>query len=262
MLTDDSAGEQRATLAAFPGLSAGEGEVTHLLCRKHSDATIKKKFPGKQLLPVANALRSALYNRRTGMGCEQSVQEAITVAPTPELKEYIRKEWEATMPNWANYARCHSSLLLQVPTTNPLEGWHSALKYGVKQEMLTWSLRGIVEHVANIALGYDKRAEKARRDWKHGQYADSVLYPGLQELPGPIQLLILREREEGELLVQEGEDPREFEVGEVSCDCLFFRQYQLPCRHLFQVDILTGKMFREEDWAEVSLLLLLSYILI
>ena len=156
------------------------------------------------------------------------------------------------MPDWANYARCHSSILLQVPTTNPVESWHSALKHGVKQEMLTWSLRGIVQHVANVALGYDKRAEKARREWRQGHYADSNLYPGLSKLPGPIQLLILSEREQGELLVQEGVEPREFDPAEPSCDCLFFRQYQLPCRHLFQVDMLIGNVFREQDWAEVS----------
>ena len=87
MLTDDSAGEQRATLAAFPGLSVGEQQVTHLLCRKHSDATILRKFPGKNLFPVATALRSALYNRQTRMGCEQSVEEAIAAAPTAEFKK-------------------------------------------------------------------------------------------------------------------------------------------------------------------------------
>lgn len=186
------------------------------------------------------------------MGCEQSVAEVIAAAPTADLKQYIRKEWQATEPDWVNYARCHSSILLQVLTTNPVEGWHSALKHGVKQEMLTWSLRGIVEHVANISLKYDKRAEKDRRNWKQGHYADSVQYPGLEKLPGPIQLFIFREREEGLVLIQEGADPREFDSEETFCDCLFFRQYQLPCRHLFQVDILTGKVFREEDWAEVS----------
>lgn len=73
MLTDDSAGKQHAVAAVFPGLSAGCGgqEVTHLLCRKHSDTTIQKKFPGKTLALVANALRAALYNWQTRVGCEK-----------------------------------------------------------------------------------------------------------------------------------------------------------------------------------------------
>lgn len=251
MLTDDSAGEQRAVAAAFPGLSAGEQEVTHLLCRKHSDATIRKKFPGPNLFPVANALRAALYNRRTRLGCQQSLEEALAAAPTLKMKEYIQKEWVDTAPAWAHYARCHSSLLLQISTTNSVEGWHSALKHGVKQSMLTWSLRGIIRHLADIAHSYDKRSEKAAEEWMSGNYSDSVLYPGLNKLPGPLQLLILREREEGLLLLQEGRDPRDFSK-EFNCDCLFWQQYQLPCRHLFQVDILTGQVLRKEHWEQVK----------
>lgn len=49
MPTFDSAGEERAVAATFPGLSAAadEQEVTFLLCRKHLDATIRKKVLGK-----------------------------------------------------------------------------------------------------------------------------------------------------------------------------------------------------------------------
>lgn len=195
MLTDDSAGEQRAVAATFPGSSIGEREVTHLFCTEHSDATIRKKFPGKSLAPVANALCSALYNQQTRQGCEQSLKTAIDAAPFARLREYIRKEWVETAPAWAHYARCHSHVILQVTTTNALESWHSTLKHGIKQPMLTWSLCGIVQHVANVALGYKKRAKKAASKWMSGRYSDSTLYPGLCKLPGPLQLLTLRERE-------------------------------------------------------------------
>lgn len=77
-----------------------------------------------------------LKRGRTRIGCEQSAEEVIAAAPTADSQQYIRKDWQATMPDWANYARCHSSILLQVPTTNPVEGWHYALKHGVMQEML------------------------------------------------------------------------------------------------------------------------------
>ena len=92
MPTDEFAGEQRADTLAFPNLSAGEQEVTHLLCTKHSDRTIQKKFPGRALSSVARALRSALHQRRTRMGCEQSLEDALSAAPTPELQAYIKKE--------------------------------------------------------------------------------------------------------------------------------------------------------------------------
>lgn len=79
------------------------------------------------------------------------------------MKAYVQKEWAETAPAWAHYARCHSNLLLQVVTTNFLESWHSALKHQAKQPMLTWSLCGIIQHIANIAHGYDKQAEKAAK---------------------------------------------------------------------------------------------------
>ena len=41
ILTDDSAGEQSAVQKAFPGLIAGEQEVTHLLCTVHSERTLQ-----------------------------------------------------------------------------------------------------------------------------------------------------------------------------------------------------------------------------
>ena len=44
MPTDEFAGEQRADTLAFPNLSAGEQELTHLLCTKHWNRTIQQKL--------------------------------------------------------------------------------------------------------------------------------------------------------------------------------------------------------------------------
>jgi hypothetical protein len=41
---------------------------------------------------------------------------------------YICNRLVPIFPLWVYYARCHSPLLLQVPTTNPVEAWHSVLK--------------------------------------------------------------------------------------------------------------------------------------
>lgn len=43
-LTHNSAAEQRAVTIAFPGLAAGEQEVDHFLCRKHSERTRDRKL--------------------------------------------------------------------------------------------------------------------------------------------------------------------------------------------------------------------------
>ena len=77
------------------------------------------------------------------------------------------------------------------------------------------------------------------------QDSDSALCRALGKLPGPRQLLVIREREEEELFIQEGLGPRELE--KIACSCLFWQQYQLPC-HLFQVNMLTVDMIHKEHW--------------
>lgn len=128
--------------------------------------------------------------------------------------------------------------------------------------MLTWSLSGLIQHLANVAHGYDKRAELAAAQWMSGHYAAPAMYSGINKLPGPFQRLILRELEEGDTLVQEGENPKEFDEHSFACDCCFWLQYQLPCRHLFQVDMLIGQIIREEHWDEVSFVIIVWTILI
>ncbi len=120
MLTDDSAGEQSAVQKAFPGLSAGETEVSHLLCKVHSLRTLRKALPGEANQRCREHLMAALYNRKTKPGCEESIQAAINAAPE-HRRSYVEKEWWSTRAEWANYARCHSPLLLQVPSTNVVE---------------------------------------------------------------------------------------------------------------------------------------------
>ena len=124
--------------------------------------------------------------------------------------------------------------------------------------MRFWSLRGSVQHLADITLAYDKRAEHEERNWRSGKYPEVSLYFGMEKLPAPVQLLILKEREQAETRIAEGKDFWELEKG-AECDCLFWRRYSLPCRHLFQLDILFGSWFRKEDWQKVRLLLFTFY---
>lgn len=77
---------------------------------------------------------AAPYNWKTKAGCKESIQSAIKEAPSVQ-RRYVQKEWWDTMADWANYARCHSALLLQVDSTNPVKSWHSSPKYRVKKEM-------------------------------------------------------------------------------------------------------------------------------
>jgi len=92
MLTDNSAGEQCAVRKAFRGLEAGEQEVDHLLCKVHSLRTIQKALAGEVNSKAREHLLAALYNRKTSIECEESINAAIDAAPEGQ-KAYIKKEW-------------------------------------------------------------------------------------------------------------------------------------------------------------------------
>jgi hypothetical protein len=114
MLTDDSAGEQCAVRKAFPGLEVGELEPTHFLCKVHSERTLQRNFKGKEYADTLKHLLTALKYRKSRAGCEESIQQAIRATRDEKKRKYIQKEWLTTMDSWANFARTHSCLLLQV----------------------------------------------------------------------------------------------------------------------------------------------------
>ena len=127
-IIDDSAAEQRAVKLAFRGLRAGEQEVSHFLCRTHSERTLNRKLAGDKCKKSKEHLYRALYFRKTRGGAEDSVNEALAVAPDDVTHKYIKDNWYATLSMWANYARQHFCILLQCMTTNIVESWHASLK--------------------------------------------------------------------------------------------------------------------------------------
>jgi hypothetical protein len=128
---------------------------------------------------------------------------------------YIRNRLVPILPLWAHYARCHSPLLLQVPTTNPIETWHSVLKCkGVTKDILQrFSLLGIVKHSLAIDKEYDLRAEEVKQKWRTRQH------PLAAEFPEPLAAV-------PEVDSQGGVRPP-------SCRCQFYQKWQLPCRHIW-----------------------------
>lgn len=102
-------------------------EVSHFLCRTHSERTMNRTLAGDACKEARRHLYSALYYRKTSMGCEDSINSAIQAAPANK-KTYLKREWLNNEHLWANYARQHSCLLLQNMTTNAVESWHSSLK--------------------------------------------------------------------------------------------------------------------------------------
>ncbi|KAK9427538.1 hypothetical protein V1505DRAFT_379825, partial [Lipomyces doorenjongii] len=111
-LTDDSAVEQLAVQKAFPGLIAGEQEVSHLLCKVHSMRTLDRRL--KAARESRRHLLIAMVHKTTEIGCDHEIELAIRAAPSDEIKNYIIREWRTTKSMWAMFSRQHSPLLLQV----------------------------------------------------------------------------------------------------------------------------------------------------
>lgn len=173
MLTDDWTGEQCAVRKAFRGLIDGEMEVTHLLCKVHILRTMRIKLSGPSNIKVQGHLMAALHNRKTKPGCEESIRAAIDAA-SPRQKSYLEKEWWNTRADWAHYARCHSALLLQIPSTDSVESWHASLKFKVKEEMRQWSLPGFAKDLANIGVQWDRKAAKTASEFRSKHLSDTV----------------------------------------------------------------------------------------
>src|SRR5215212_3429450 len=81
---------------------------------------------------------NAAMHKRTKIGCEQLIQDAINNCGVPAIQNYIKRNYMKNTQQWALWARQHSPLLLQVTTTNPLESYHSELK------RLTSPLHGLI----------------------------------------------------------------------------------------------------------------------
>ena len=95
---------------------------------------------------------AALCSRRTRIGVLESTNQAIQLAATQESANYIRRNWLPEIDKWANYAREHIALLLQVTATNPNEAFHRSLKALAKITKLVirpkYSLTGMILLIA------------------------------------------------------------------------------------------------------------------
>jgi len=124
ILPDQSAVEANAINKVFRGLEAGEMECSVILCTVH----VMRTWMSKIYDDAARNKMILAMHRRTRAGCAENVQQAIELAPTPTVKNYIMKNYANNMEKWALWARQHSPLLLQVTTTNTVESYHSELK--------------------------------------------------------------------------------------------------------------------------------------
>jgi MULE transposase domain len=134
ILSDQSSIEAKSIKKTFPGIAAGEQECQVLLCTVHIMRTWMQRIHEKK----ARDTMIAAMHKRTKIGCESLIQDAINHCSVPSVQNYIKRNYAKNTEKWALWARQHSPLLLQVTSTNPLESFHSELK------KITSSLHGLI----------------------------------------------------------------------------------------------------------------------
>ncbi|KAK9319312.1 hypothetical protein V1517DRAFT_332998 [Lipomyces orientalis] len=76
-------------------------------------------------------------------------------------------------------------------------------------------------------------------------HGHSVELPQLIRFPLPVQKLIVEELDA--LRHMRDDDSDRIDEDNVQCDCLFFRKYYLPCRHILLADR-TYEILTEDHW--------------
>ena len=99
-------------------------ECDVILCTVH----VVRLWMKKIYHPQTRNLMVFAMHKRTKVGCETLVQEAIDACPLATIRQYISRNYQRNTKQWALWARQHAPLLLQVTSTNALESYHSELK--------------------------------------------------------------------------------------------------------------------------------------
>ncbi|KAF8448199.1 hypothetical protein BGX38DRAFT_1260228 [Terfezia claveryi] len=239
IMTGDSPTEQRAICLAFPNLNSGEQEVVHLFCSVYSNQTLLRRFGSTAHKPVYRLLTHAMY-------CSTEIQnfelceQAIAAAADQGTANYIRTHWLQTASKWAMYARQHSPFLLQVTTTNACETWNRKLKSGAglsKGQVASHGVYGMILNIMDAVNDIDNHATLARSHFRNRKLPICTKeYPEIGQLPVPIQKLLSGELDAVTERIAKGKEvPLGFDEN-LQCRCKFYRQYLLPCRHIFHLD--------------------------
>jgi hypothetical protein len=243
-LPDQSAVEANAINTVFRGLDAGEMECSVVLCTVHVMRAWMSKIYGED---VRSKMVLAMH-RRTRPGCEESLQQAIDLAPTHTVRNYIMKNYVNNTEKWALYARQHSPLLLQVTTTNAVESYHSELK------STTSPSHGLIGASIKTAKLDEKKSQDAKRaalQFRTRKLSvaavDDAILSEIHKFPYPVQRLIADEALAVLGRIEKGKEPPGLDVAE--CHCRFFKRYLVPCRHIFHEHIYgVAKILTAQAW--------------
>ncbi|RHZ74345.1 hypothetical protein Glove_226g32 [Diversispora epigaea] len=195
----------------------------------------------------------AMY-KRTKIGCEVLIQQAIDECPISTIKLYISRYYKKNNQRWALWARQHSPLLLQVTSTNSLESYHSELKRTTSSH---YGLIGACHKV--VALDQKQRTDSEYVAFEFRTKKISVM--GLDDeilnefhkFPYPIQRMLADEICAVENRIEKGKAIPG--LTSLHCNCLFFIRYLLPCHHIFHEQIYgPTKLLTTNSWRNFQLM--------
>ena len=241
-LIDDSHIERNGIKGAFRGLSIGEQEVSVVCCTVHSARTILRRLGSNRA--IVSQMMQAM-NKRTEFGCRQHVLKAIDMAPSDQIKDYIRKNWLGRISEWALYKRQHSPTLLQVTSTNPLESYHNQLKQYIGGNGLRLPFVGLARYVIQVQTLRERDFEMAKIHFRTKSLSITKDYQQLKKLPYPLQQLVATEHAKVEDRILNGKEIPMLEA--LDCHCTFFKRYFLPCKHMFHKDMCGPEKLLTDD---------------
>jgi hypothetical protein len=163
---------------------------------------------------------------------------------------WIRREWWETRKQWVYYARQHSCLLLQCMTTNSIESWHKSFKSQTedRESMTQFSLADVVLHVMKIVDQWEQRDENEVIKFRTTRTVECTQYSKLALFLELMQLLIVDQLKDAMKVTDEEKSLKSELDDDLICQCLFYRSYQLFCRHIWQYhffhDVITDRDWR------------------
>lgn len=130
-----------------------------------------------------------------------------------------------------------------------MESWHKVLKYSVgKDQIVRFSLWGTAQHIEVRASVYDREARVKEINFRtklHPLAGTELAW--MKPLPHPVQDLIGDEYLVAKLAWDIGDNTYRKDLQDnLSCECFFWRSYNLPCRHIFTQNFAFGNIMQED----------------
>ncbi|GBB97743.1 hypothetical protein RclHR1_30590002 [Rhizophagus clarus] len=159
--------------------------VTYFLIRVISKPrALQRVFPAWPL--VSKNIMIVVMHKRTKIGCESLIQDAINHCSVPSIQNYIKRNYAKNTEKWGLWARQHSPLLLQVTSTNSIESFHSKLEKVISS---LYGLIGAVHGIVNIDCKKRSKAESASFDFLSKKVftydVDDDILEEIQKFPFP-----------------------------------------------------------------------------